>query len=136
MKTNLSDNQKIVIEFLKMVQERQSSDELEKFYHSEIEQIEFPNAIVKNTVYRNLEELKEGSERGRKILLKEEYEIQNLFSFENVVILEAIWKGTLSVGIGNIPIGGEMVAHFAQFFEFKDDKIYRQRNYDCFEPFN
>ena len=29
----------------------------------------------------------------------------------------------------------EMTAHFAQIFECKDGKIYRQRNYDCFEPF-
>lgn len=28
-----------------------------------------------------------------------------------------------------------MVAHYAQFFEFKDGKIFRQRNYDYFEPF-
>jgi ketosteroid isomerase-like protein len=136
MKSDLSDNEKIVVEFLKMVEERQSSNELEKFYHSEIEQIEFPNAIVKNSVYRNLQDLKDGAERGSKILSREEYEIHNLFSFENVVILEATWKGTLSVAVGNIPTGGKMTAHFAQFFEFKDGTIYRQRNYDCFEPFN
>lgn len=28
-----------------------------------------------------------------------------------------------------------MKAYFAQFYEFKDDKIIHQRNYDCFEPF-
>jgi hypothetical protein len=136
MKSDLSENEKIVVEFLKMVQERQSSEELEKFYHSEIEQIEYPNAIVKNTVNRNLQDLKDGADRGKMILSKEEYEIKNLYSFENVVILEATWKGTLSVSIGNIAVGEKMVAHFAQFFEFKDGKIYRQRNYDCFDPFN
>jgi hypothetical protein len=136
MKSNLSENEKIVVEFLKMVQERQSSDELEQFFHSEVEQIEYPNAVVKNTVTRNLQDLKDGADRGKMILSKEEYEIKNLYSFDNVVILEAIWKGTLSVPIGNISVGEKMIAHFAQFFEFKDGKIHRQRNYDCFEPFN
>ncbi|MCB0631806.1 MAG: hypothetical protein R2824_20670 [Saprospiraceae bacterium] len=37
--------------------------------------------------------------------------------------------------VGNLSAGEDMVAYFAQFFEFKDGKIYRQRNYDCFEPF-
>lgn len=131
----LTENEKTVVAFLKMMEQRQSSNELIKFYHPEIQQIEYPNAIVKNTITRNLQDLKEGSERGQKILLKEEYEIKNLFSSNNHVILEAIWKGTLSVPIGNIPVGGQMTANFAQFFEFKDGKIFKQRNYDCFDPF-
>jgi hypothetical protein len=52
------------------------------------------------------------------------------------VIIEAIWTGTLAIPLGNIPIGGQMKAWFAQFYEFKDGKIIKQRNYDCFEPFN
>lgn len=131
----LTENEKTVVAFLKMIEERKSSDELSNFYHPEIEQTEYPNAIVKTTAVRNLQDLKEGSERGKKILLKEEYEIKNLYSSNNHVILEAIWKGTLSVPVGSLPVGGQMTANFAQFFEFKDGKIYKQRNYDCFDPF-
>lgn len=131
----ITENEKIVVEFLKTMESRCSSDELDKFYHPDCEQTEFPNAIVKNTIRRNLMDLKNGSEKGRQIMSKEEYEIKNLYSFDNVVILEAIWKGTLSIPIGTIEPGGQMTAYFAQFFEFKDGKIYRQRNYDCFEPF-
>jgi hypothetical protein len=136
MLTNLTENEKIVARFLKTMEDRRSSMELEKFYHPEIEQCEYPNAIVKNIVVRKLDDLKAGSERGLKIMSKEEYEIRNLFSSGDVVILEAVWKGTLAIPVGNIPAGGVMTAYFAQFFEFKDGKIYRQRNYDCFEPFN
>ena len=132
----LTENEKTVIGFLKMIEERRSSAELEKFYHPEIEQQEYPNAIVKNTVIRKLDDLKACSERGLKIMSKEEYEIRNLFSIGDIVILEAVWKGTLAVPVGSIPGGGTMTAYFAQFFEFKDGRIYRQRNYDCFEPFN
>jgi len=132
---NSNSNEKVVREFLKMVEERKSSDDLEKFYHPDVEQKEFPNAIVSATAVRNLNDLKAGSDRGRKIMIKEEYEIKNLFSRGDTVILEAVWKGTLAVPIGNIPAGGQMTAYFAQFFEFKEGKIFRQRNYDCFEPF-
>jgi ketosteroid isomerase-like protein len=136
MTTNLSDNEKIVVKFLKMLEKQQSADELDEFYHPNVEQVEFPNAILKNKTTRNLVALKEGFEKGSKIMSKQEFEVQNIYSSGKIVILEAIWKGTISVPIGNIPIGRQMIAHFAQFFEFKDGKIYRQRNYDCFKSFN
>ncbi|AYN01543.1 nuclear transport factor 2 family protein [Chryseobacterium aahli] len=130
----MNENEKIVTEFLKMMSERKSEDNFEKFYHQDAEQIEYPNLVTKNVAKRSLEDLKIGSERGRKIMSKEVYEIKKLYSFENIVILEAVWKGTISIPIGKLQIGEEMVAYFAQFFEIKDGKIFRQRNYDCFEP--
>lgn len=131
----LTENEQLVVDFLKMVEERKSAEELDRFYHPEVQQIEYPNSIVKNTVIRSLEDLKAGSERGKSILTKEEYEIIQLHSSGNVVILEAIWTGTLAVAIGNLPVGGKITAHFAQFFEFRDGRILKQRNYDCFDPF-
>jgi hypothetical protein len=126
----------IASQFIKTLQTRNSSDELLKFYHKDIEQIEFPNTLTKNIAIRNLEDLQLAAERGKKVLKKEEYEIIKSYSFGNTVIIEAVWTGTLAVPIGNIPVDGEMKAYFAQFYEFKDDKIIKQRNYDCFEPFN
>lgn len=126
----------IAEEFIMTLQTRNSAEELIRFYHPEIEQIEFPNTLTKNKAVRNLEDLKLASERGKKVLQKEEYEIIKSYSFDNVVIIEALWTGTLAIPLGNIPAGGQMKAYFAQFYEFKDNKIIKQRNYDCFEPFN
>ncbi len=126
----------IAAEFIRTLQSRNSAEELIKFYHKDIEQIEFPNTLTKNKTVRNLDDLKLASERGKKVLQKEEYKILKSYSFENTVIIEALWTGTLAIPIGNIPAGGQMKAHFAQFYEFQDDKIIKQRNYDCFEPFN
>ena len=131
----MTDNEKTVLAFLKMMEERKSSDELNQFYHPETEQVEYPNAVTKNTAFRKLQDLKDGSDRGRKIMTKEEYEVKKLYTVGDTVILEAVWKATIAIPIGTIPAGGQMVAYFAQFFDFKDGKIYRQRNYDCFEPF-
>lgn len=131
----MTSNEKTVLDYLKMLEQRKTSIELENFYHPEVEQVEFPNAVTKTTTMRSLNDLKDASEKGSKLLTKEEYEVKHIFSIDNTVVLECIWRGTLAIPLGNIPIGGQMIAHFAQIFEFKDGKIFRQRNYDCFEPF-
>lgn len=132
----MTENENTVLQFLKMMESRTSSDELEKYYHPDSKQTEFPNAITKQCTTRTLEELKLASEKGAQILTKEQYEVKNLISQNDTVVLECIWTGTLAVPIGNIEAGGQMKAHFAQIFEFKEGKIFRQRNYDCFEPFS
>ena len=132
----MTKNEHTVIQFLKMLENRTFSDELENFYHPIAEQIEYPNALTKQCATRNLSELKTAAEKGAQVLTKEEYEVKNLISTTDTVVLECIWKGTLAIPIGNIEAGGKMKAYFAQIFEFKDGKIYRQRNYDCFEPFS
>ncbi|MDW7692649.1 nuclear transport factor 2 family protein [Flammeovirgaceae bacterium SG7u.111] len=128
-------NEKTVIEFLKMLEARKSSNELDKFYHPETEQIEYPNTLTKTLTKRGLNDLKDASEKGSKILTSESYEVKNLLSVNNTVVLECIWYGKLAIPIGKLNAGDQMKAYFAQFFEFKDGKIFKQRNYDCFEPF-
>jgi hypothetical protein len=125
----------LAVDFIKTLQNRTSADELLRFYHPDVEQIEFPNALTKTIAKRTLADMQAGAEKGKKVLLKEEYEIVRSFGFENTVIVEVIWTATLAVPFGNTPVGGQMKAYFAQFYEFKDGKIFRLRNYDCFEPF-
>lgn len=131
-----SDNLSTVLDFLKTLENRTSTAELERFFHPEIEQREFPNSVTKNLAIRNLHALKEASDRGQKVMTKERYEILKSYSIGDTVIIECIFRGTLAIPLGTIPAGGDMVAYFAQFYDFKDGKIYRWRNYDCFEPFN
>ena len=123
------------LDFINALQHRTSASDVMNFYHPDIEQTEFPNAITKNTAIRNFDDLLQASERGKNILLKEEYEIIKTHAMGNTVIVEALWTGTIAIPIGKIEAGGQLKAHFAQFFEFKDGKIFKQRNYDCFEPF-
>jgi ketosteroid isomerase-like protein len=132
---HLTENEKVVVGFLRLMETRQGPEDLKQFYHPDIEQIEYPNAITRNTAFRNMAALQEGSEKGMQLMSREDYEIKKLHAIGDTVILEAVWKGTLRIPVGHIPAGGQMTAYFAQFFEIKDGKIYRQRNYDCFEPF-
>jgi len=125
----------IVNRFIHVLENRTNADELLSFYHPDIEQIEFPNTLTKNKTVRNMDELKRASEAGKKVLKSEKYEILNSYILDSTVIIEALWTGIISVSLGKLQPGAEMKAHFAQFYEFKNEKIIKQRNYDCFEPF-
>ena len=130
------DLSQTVENFLEALQSRQSFEELIPYYHSDVKQIVFPNALTPNKTIRSLEDLQIAAEKGKSVLKSERYEIQNKYVFESSVIVEAIWTGILAIPIGKLQAGDEMKAYFAQFYEFKDGKIISQRNYDCFEPFN
>jgi ketosteroid isomerase-like protein len=125
----------IVHDFIHALERRESFDEVRAFYHPDVVQIEYPNIFLKNGSTRTLQDLADASERGKKVMQKETFQVLNSYVYGHTVIVEVLWIGTLAVPIGQLPVGGEMKAHFAQFFEFADGKIIRQRNYDCFEPF-
>jgi ketosteroid isomerase-like protein len=105
------------------------------FYHPDVVQEEFPNRFVPNGARRDLAALREAAARGRTVLRGQRYEVKHAYASGDTVILEVLWVGTLAVPVGSLAAGDEMRAHFAVFMEFRDGRIWRQRNYDCFEPF-
>ena len=125
----------IVNNFLFTIQKGKGFKEIEKFYHPNIEQIEFPNLLVKNKTIRKLKDLEEAYERGKNIIKKESYRIIKSYTDKSTVIIEAEWTGVLALSICGKKIGDEMKANFAQIYEFEDNRIVKQRNYDCFEAF-
>jgi ketosteroid isomerase-like protein len=76
----------------------------------------------------------ESAERGQKIVSRQSYGIENAIGQGDRVALEVAWVGTIEIPVGTLPAGSEMRAHFAVFLEFRNGKIIRQRNYDCFDP--
>ena len=105
-----------------------------RFFADDVIQIEFPNRLVPNGATRDLAALRAAAERGRKIVTSQRFEVVNAIASENQVAVEAIWTGTLAVPFGSIPAGGQMRARFAIFLTYRDGKIVRQHNYDCFDP--
>jgi ketosteroid isomerase-like protein len=95
---------------------------------------QLPNRIYPQGFRGTLSQMADGFERGRKLLSHQTYEIKNALVRDNSVAVEVFWTGTLALSFGNLTAGSKMRAHSAMFFEFKDGKIARQRNYDCFEP--
>ena len=107
----------------------------DEFFAPNVEQIEYPNRLMPNGATRDLAELKAAAERGRKVLKGQRYEVRAAYAMRDTVILEVLWAGMLAIGVGNLAPGDEMRAHFAVFLEFREGRIVRQRNYDCFDPF-
>ena len=124
-----------VRDFIKALENRSNSNDFTKFYHPEVVQTEYPNTLTKNTTTRMLKDLEAAATRGKQVLQKERYDIVNSYVAGNTVIVEAIYTGVLAIPVGKLKPGDEMKAWFAQIYEFKNGKIFRQRNYDCFENF-
>lgn len=133
--TENEDLIQIARDYINAVQNRKSMEDVLPFFHPDIEQTEYPNDLSPSLTTRNLDQLRDASEKGKNVLKREEYAIKAAFQYKNTVILEIVWTGTVAIQIGKIPPGGQMTAYFAQFFEFESGKIIKQRNYDCFEPF-
>ena len=105
------------------------------FFAPDAVQEEFPNALIPNGARRTLEDLKAANQRGQGVMTSETYEIVTLVESGDVVAAEVLWRGVLAVPVRSLKPGDAMKARFAVFFEFEGDKIRRQRNYDCFDPF-
>jgi ketosteroid isomerase-like protein len=112
-----------------------SPDSVHDFYHPDVVQEEFPNRFLPLGARRGLQELREASDRGRKVMASQRFEVVSMFADGDTVIVESEWSGTLAVPLGDAtPAGSVMKARFAQFFVFDAGKIVAQRNYDCFYP--
>ena len=122
----------LVRAYLKAIETR--GDSL-AFFADDALQEEFPNALVPTGARRTLDELREANERGRDVLTSETYEIVSLVEAGDLVACEVLWRGVLAVPLRSLKPGDIMKARFGVFFEFAGDKIRRQRNYDCFDPF-
>lgn len=125
----------IVKNYLRDIEEGKTADELAIYYSESVEQVEYPNLLMPNGAKRNLNDLKEASLSGKKVLKSQTYDIQKSYVVGDTVVLETIWTAEIAVPIGQLPSGGKMKAYFAQFIEFENGKIIHQRTYDCFETF-
>jgi len=118
--------------YLKAIEQRK---DVTAFYTRDIVQEEFPNLISPKGARREFADLKAAAKRGQNVMKSETYEIVSLVETGDIVACEIMWRGVLAVALRSLKPGDEMRARFAAFFEFDGDKIRRQRNYDCFEPF-
>lgn len=109
--------------------------DLEPFFCPDVVQREFPNLLVRDGAVRDLATLLDGQEKGKRVLRSEKYEIVTSLEDGERLALEVVWTATLAVPLGSIPVGGTMKAHFGVFLTYRDGRIARQHNYDCFDPF-
>ena len=126
-------NLEIARKYLQALERGDTGADLSRFFAPEVVLEEFPNLLTPRGKRRDLVAALEGAERGKNAMSRQTYKIKQEIADLDRVALEVEWVGTLAVPFGSIPAGGQMKAFFAVFLEFRDRKIIRQRNYDCFE---
>ncbi len=126
-------NVEIARAYLRSIETGESQEFLARFVSPDIQHQEFPNRLNSRGAVSDLAAMKAAAERGRKVISSQRYEIRNIVEKGDQLALEVDWTGILAIPFESIPVGGTMRAHFAMFLDFRDGKIVRQRNYDCFE---
>jgi ketosteroid isomerase-like protein len=128
-----ASNLQISRSYLRAIERGETGEGLGKFFASDVIFEEFPNRLTPVSKRRDLAESLAGAEKGKKLMSRQIYKVTHEIAEGDRVALEVEWEGTLAIPFRSIPAGGQMKAFFAVFLEFREGKIIRQRNYDCFE---
>ena len=134
MGTDANDNLAIAQRYIAAVERGETGDALAAFYNPDVVQEEFPNRLLPNGARRDLRAILDAADRGQQVTTSQQFDVLHAVASADDVVLEMQWTATLAVPLGSIPAGGQMRARFAVVMEFRDGKIARQRNYDCFDP--
>jgi ketosteroid isomerase-like protein len=121
-------------QYLSRLSDGAGPEELDSFFAPDVIQEEFPNRLRPNGASGNLQAMKEARARGLALLKAERFELVNAVASDDEVAMEVIWTGTVRNAAGPFAAGQALRARFALFMEFRDGRIIRQRNYDCFDP--
>jgi ketosteroid isomerase-like protein len=130
-----SSTRDIAMAYIRALESGAAGDDIAKFFSPDAVVTEFPNRFTPNGATRDLENLRAASERGKKVMQRQRYDIVSMIAEGDRVAIELDWTGTLSVPVGSLPAGGDMRAHVAVVLDFRDGKIVAQRHYDCYEAF-
>ena len=128
-------NRDIATAYIRALESGAAGDDIAQFFSPDVVLTEFPNRFTPNGATRDIENIRAASERGKKTMQRQRYDIVSMTAEGDRVAIELDWTGTLAIPVGALPAGGDMRAHVAIVLEFRDGKIVAQRHYDCYEPF-
>ena len=134
MTMTATDNLEVTRRYLEALEVGAYDTDLAEFFTEDVIQEEFPNRLSPIGVHRTLSDILEAARKGRQILRAQKFEIMNAIVDGDRVALEVFWSGLLAAPVDTLPADAQMRAHFSMWLEFKDGKIARQHNYDCFDP--
>jgi ketosteroid isomerase-like protein len=121
--------------YLRALEAGAQGDTLAAFFTPDIVQEEFPNRLMEKGATRDLAALLDGAVRGSKVMTNQRFEIVREIADGDRVAIELVWTATTQVAFRSLAVGDTMRARFAIFIDYRDGRIARQRNYDCFDPF-
>ena len=134
MPMTATDNLAIARRYLEALESGAEGSALAEFFTKDVVQEEFPNRLSPIGAHRDLSALLDAAKKGKKTLRAQKYDILNTIVDGDSVALEIVWRGYLAQPVDTLPAVSEMRAHLSVWLEFRDGKIARQHNYDCFDP--
>ena len=129
-----TDNLVIARRYLEAIQSGAEGGALAEFFSKDVVQEEFPNRLSPIGQYRNLQALLDAARKGKKIVSHQKYDVLNAIADGDRVAMEVFWSGLLAIPLEGLTANSQLRAHVSIHFEFRDGKICRQHNYDCFDP--
>jgi ketosteroid isomerase-like protein len=134
MTITATDNLAIARRYLEAIENGAEGGALAEFFTQDVVQEEFPNRLSPIGVHRDLDSLLASARKGKQVIRAQKFDILNSIVDGDNVALEVFWTGLLAKSVEGLPAHSELRAHVSIFLEFKDGKICRQHNYDCFDP--
>ena len=129
-----TDNLATARRYLEAIESGAEGSALAEFFTKDVVQEEFPNRLSPIGQHRNLQSLLEAARKGKKIISHQKYDVVSAIADGDRVAMEVFWSGLLAVALEGLPANSQLRAHVSIHFEFRDGKIARQHNYDCFDP--
>jgi ketosteroid isomerase-like protein len=127
-------NLEIIRSYLAAVERLEDAESVVRFWHPEGVFEELPNAISPRGSSRDRAAIASSYDRGRALLASQRYEVVNAFGAGDQMLVEMVWTGTLKIDAGPLRAGESLRARCAAVFELRGGLIYRQRQYDCYDP--
>ena len=130
--TREETNMAAALSFVRAV-ETMDGRKMEGFFAADVEQVEMPNAFKPAGQVRDFSALKADIDKSKGIIEQQKYEILNTVSRGDLVVLEMVWHGTVVTDLPPLRAGQKLRAQCVAVFEFREGKVVRLRNYDCFD---
>ena len=136
--TREAANIALVQRYFAAVESGAVGDDLAVYLHPDLVQVEYPNSVVPKGATRSRQDVLDCAVRGQAVITNQKFTVSSIFAQGDKVAVECVWTGTLKIAIAawKMEAGQTMKAFVATTIEIKDGQVYRQANYDCYEPFD
>jgi ketosteroid isomerase-like protein len=134
MTMTTTDNLAIARRYLEAVENGAEGRALADFFTEDVVQEEFPNRLQPIGGHHDLAGILDSAKKAKRTLRAQKFDVLNSVVDGDAVALEILWSGYLAVPVDTLPADSEMRAHISLWLEFRDGKIARQHNYDCYDP--
>ena len=111
-----------------------TSARLADLLHDDVVFVEHPNQVSPQGSRRDRSALLASFEAGRRLMAEQRLDDLEVLPAGDYVVARAAWSGTLAVDAAPLRAGSTLRARLAMFFIVRDGRVFRQENYDCYEP--